>query len=1606
MPNGAIFLEKDKITYNFYNEKDKTHSHAHHAEKKIINEHIVNFHAYSINFKNCSANSSISTEKEGKFYSNYFIGKNPKNWASKVKNYQIVNYNNIYSAIDAKFKINSSGLKYDFIVYPNGNHNDITLEFDGVNNLKIKNNNLIIKTSVNKIIELRPYAYQLINGEKTEVKCEYVLLDNIVKFDLPNGYDKTKILVIDPTLIFSTYSGSTADNWGMTATFDSNGNVFSGGIVFNVGFPVTTGAYQVNYAGGDSVSTSYPNGCDIGIIKYSPDGTQRLWASYLGGTTSEELPHSIIVNEFDELLIFGVTGSSDFPVTPTAYDTSFNGGTNVTYDNVIKFTNGTDIYISRLSLDGSQLISSTYIGGSANDGFNFRPNYQGASLMHGNDSLYYNYADGARGEIIADSENNIYIGTCTFSTDFPTTSSAFQQTSGGLQDGVVCKFDASLSNLIFSSYIGGSLDDAIYSIDVNNSDDVYVAGGTNSADFVTTPNAFKQNYQGGSADGFVAHISKYGNQIISSTFFGSPNYDQAYFVRLDKQDIVHITGQTKATDSTLVYNALYNTPNSGQFITKFKNDLDTIEWSTVFGTGNGKPNISITAFAVDICNRMYLSGWGREWPYSPNNWTSIEGTKNMDITPNAFQSTTDGQDFYIMVMSNDASYLDYGSFFGEYQGTDHVDGGTSRFDKRGNIYQSICASCGGTQQFPTYPNPGVWSNSNNAANCNNAVFRFSFADDFSLAEFDIPPTGCAPHTVMFNNTSFGAYYIWDFGDGSALSNDTNPTHTYTTSGIYQITLIANDSATCNLADTIIKTIQILSDTTYSMQELTVCVNQPTQIGIPPNSNSNFTYQWIPSTGLSDSTISNPFATPQNTITYILIVSNGTCTDTIVQIINVITNQLNVIAYSDTSVCPNQQINIYAQTNENSTYIWSSNNLFTDTLNTSINDSSLNIIPNSTGYYYVIAMENICGNAAKDSVLVNIYNINANVISDTIACLNDTIALYANNTVLGDTLTFDWTPITEIISGANTSTPNISPTNNTWYFVEYENQFGCAILDSILVSVDEISFANSTVTDVLCHNECNGEISVLASGLGAISYIWTGGHSGTYNFNLCSGNYTIVAIDSYGCKDSVILTINNPQLLIANITDTTNAACNGLNSNSGTATVTAAGGTPNYTYLWSNGDNSIIADSLFVGNYTVTVTDANLCDTIISINISDISNMEIEISVTDALCFNQCDGSASINIITAGTSPYNYYWSNNQNTQTVSNLCAGNYFITVIDNDNCARLESVYVGQPTPLNTVINKENIICNGDSAQISINNTTGGTPNYSYLWNSVDSSNTIFMFAGDGNLITIDSHNCRDTLFFNLYQPEIITIDTGLILSSCLESCNGSIIIGMDGGVNPYHYIWSNSNITTNHLLNLCSGEYSVTMSDALGCAKAYDFNIGVSNYYPRLTLSSDDIYIFSGESTNIHATQNYSYYLWRPINSLAHETTSDVIATPTETTTYSLSIIDSFGCSTMDTITIFVSDLVCGEPYIYVPNAFSPNDDGNNDILYVYGDIIDKLYFAVYDRWGEIVFATTDPKIGWDGIYKGKKADPAVFVYYLEIICLNHKTFIKKGNVTLIR
>ncbi len=792
VPAGSFFIRNGGFTVLQHNTEDlKSIFENSHGHKKSSQNSKAGFvlrsHAYAVDFANASDQIELVPDKPLEYYNNYFIGNDASKWASYCKIYQGITVKNIYPNVDVRYYTTAGTMKYDIIVKPGADLSKIALRYSGADKLEIKNKQLIIRTSVGDVKELDPVTYQFENNQRKSISAKYVLIGNEIRFDIKN-YNPDETLIIDPTLIFSSFTGSAGDNWGFTATYGPDGSFYSGGINLAAGFPVTTGAFQTVWAGG----TGGGSPTDISIMKLSPNGTSRMYATYIGGSGNEQ-PHSIVVDGAGNLIIAGRTNSDNYPTTGTG--TIGNGGSY-------------DIVVTKLNAAGSALIGSKKIGGTGDDGVNI--------ALDSYSSLQQNYGDSGRSEVILDGAGNIYVTGCTRSNDFPVSGGSFQISNGGTQDAVVLKFNPTVSALAFASYLGGNADDAGYVLSLAPNGDIYVAGGTASTNFPGNMTGTINSSNQGAIDGFVAIISNNGNTIVRSTYLGTSAIDQVYGIQFDRFGFLYVCGQTRG--NWPVINAAYSVGGAPQFIAKLQPDLSAFVYSTRFGKAATVPSISITAFLVDNCENVYVSGWGgqvdQQFPSS--------GTAGLPVTPDAIQTTTDGQDFYFFVLQKNATAQLFGSFFGQNGGLcDHVDGGTSRFDKQGVIYQAICANCGGGAVFPT--TPGVVASNNpaaaNGSGCNLAMVKISF--DF--AGVDAAPqsiingvprdtAGCAPLTVDFVDTvANGVTYYWYFGDGSLpnplITTTPNATHTFTLPGTYQVMLIAEDSTTCNIRDTAYLTIR-------------------------------------------------------------------------------------------------------------------------------------------------------------------------------------------------------------------------------------------------------------------------------------------------------------------------------------------------------------------------------------------------------------------------------------------------------------------------------------------------------------------------------------------------------------------------------------------------------------------------------------------------------------------------------------------------------------------------------------------------------------------------------------------------------------------------------
>jgi hypothetical protein len=732
----------------------------------------------STQFVGSYAGTPHGIQKSEEYY-NYFLGSDPEHWASAAYAYDAVLYPHLYEGIDLKVYSHGDNPKYDLIVAPGADPSQIRIDYDGIDRLFIDDGDLHATTALGDIIEKSPIAWQIIQGEKRFVKCEFIISGRYVGFVFPDGFDSCYELTIDPILIFSTYSGSAADNWGSTATPGENGTLYSSGItnhfsgnVFSGTFPATPGSFQTNYGG------LY----DIAILKYDSLGKKVLYASYLGGGQSES-PHSLVVNKDNELIVLGTTSSLNFPVSQTAVKKSFSGGDPV--NTVFLYASGCDMIVSRISPDGKTLLASTFLGGSENDGINFL----GSELRK-------NYGDDLRGDVITDDEGNIYISSVTASDDV----GAMNEYNGGITDAVIVSLPADLSAINWATYVGGTGTDAAHSIKFDSDQNIVAAGGTTSVDFPVTSDVFQTSFSG-IADGWIAKISSNGTTILNATYTGSFGFDQVYFLDLNTDDEVYVYGQTDSPRE--ITPGVFGQPNSGQFLQKFSPTLSEEKFYTVFGTGKGSPDISPTAFLVNSCNNLYMAGWGGSLNSGvPGAFETT--TTGLEVTADAWQKTTAGHDFYFLVLSADAEERLYATFLGGNLSNTHVDGGTSRFDKQGVVYHAVCAGCRGNDDFPT--TPGVVSRTNNSTNCNNAAFKFDLSSLKALVSIRGSDKVCLPDKAFFENNSIGGEkFFWNFGDGSPVQVQNDPagvSHEYKAPGVYTVWLKAYDPGTCIVSDSV------------------------------------------------------------------------------------------------------------------------------------------------------------------------------------------------------------------------------------------------------------------------------------------------------------------------------------------------------------------------------------------------------------------------------------------------------------------------------------------------------------------------------------------------------------------------------------------------------------------------------------------------------------------------------------------------------------------------------------------------------------------------------------------------------------------------------------
>ncbi|HEY3042419.1 MAG TPA: SBBP repeat-containing protein [Vicinamibacterales bacterium] len=532
---------------------------------------------------------------------NYFIGSDPAKWRTNIPTYAEVTYRNVYPRVDLAYYGTQGQLEYDFILAPGADLKVIALRFQGADDIEVDSQgNLVLRVRGGEIRLPKPLIYQEVDGTRQEISGAYLLKDaHQVGFQVA-AYDSGRPLIIDPVMVYSTYLGGSVSDRGSGIAVDTLGSAYVIGSTSSSDFPTTSGAPDSTFNGN----------FDVFVTKLDPSGTAPLvYSTYLGGLGGD-LGFGIAVDGVGNAYLTGATGSSGFPVTAGAFDTSISA---------------VDVFVTKLSAAGS-LLYSTFLGGSSFD---------------------------EGGGIAVDTVGSAYVTGYTSSSNFPVTAGAYDTSPNGGMDVFVTKLDPIAgAPLAYSTYLGGTVDDRGRGIAVDGAGNAYATGETRSSAFPVTAGAYDTSYNGG-LDGFVTKLDPIaGAPLVYSTYLGGTGDDFGRGIAVDGAGYAYATGQTGSSAFPVTAGAYDTSYNGGLdvFVTK----LDPIAnaplvYSTYLGGGGDDMGHGI---AVDGAGDAYATG--------------ATGSSSFPTTADADDTSFNGgvRDAFVTKMNATGSALLYSTYLG------------------------------------------------------------------------------------------------------------------------------------------------------------------------------------------------------------------------------------------------------------------------------------------------------------------------------------------------------------------------------------------------------------------------------------------------------------------------------------------------------------------------------------------------------------------------------------------------------------------------------------------------------------------------------------------------------------------------------------------------------------------------------------------------------------------------------------------------------------------------------------------------------------------------------------------------------------------------------
>jgi hypothetical protein len=1278
-----------------------------YREKKSLPDEKINYYGAELIFKNANNNAVIIPGDPQEYYENFYTANTGEKGITGVRTFKTIRYQDIYNHIDLMLHIRDNGLKYEFILHPGANVNNIELEWRGTDHISLlQNGGISYKIGPCTFNESAPVSF-LTDGKKVE--SSFSKKGNNLRFNV-GKYDPAQTLTIDPYLTWGTYLGGSGDEWAQTICRDNAGNILIVGPTTSSSSIATSGAFRTSYSGNN----------DAFVSKFSSSGSM-LWSTYYGGTAYDD-GYGIAIDKYNNVFFTGATSSTSGIATSGAYQSSYKGtgkgssnaylvklspgggrfwatyfgGASYDYGDYVTLDASQNIYLDCQVSSTSGIASSgafqTSMGGTQDESIT---KYDSTGKLSW--STYYGGSDYEYpGTLYIDVSGNVITTGTTASSSGIATSGAYQSSINGGYDGYLASFSSS-GGLNWATYYGGFDDELITEgLTGDGSGNIFLAGGSYSTSRIATTGAY-QTSNAGSLDAFVSKFTSAG-KLSWGTFYGGSGDESLNAIGLDGSGNIFITGGTYGSGNMYTSGA-YQSSNAGSydaFISKF-NSSGSLAYSSYYGGADDDAGYSL---ALDISNgSLYVGGYT----------VSTSGI----ATSGSYQTSSGGSsdvllsDFSFKIYATDAGIskiispgttlctgtkpvkvqlYNYGTFdiksvtigwsINKKVQTSYSWTGTLKKDSAVTLTLGSYSFTPGVDTIITWttkPNGAADSfPQNDTARVIDSVASYPKSGLAGGNKSVCPGSG----VTLGSSTISGVKYSWTSKPSGFTSTSASIVVTPSASTIYYLT-VTNPSGGCSTLDSSVVTVYT-APTANAGGNHTICYGGSYTIGTTATKNHIYTWSSVP-VGFT-SKLSNPTVNPTQTTTYYV-----TETDTLTGCFAYDNGTITVSppakanAGGNHTICSGSSIILGASAVSGHTYSWKSKPVgFTSTV------SNPTVNPIVATVYYLTDVITATGCTALDSAAISIIPLpSPNAGGNKSICSGNNITI-GSTAVTGHS--YSWTSKPSGFA-SSVSNPSVNPTvKTTYYMTETITATGCSKTDSAVISINPLPSANAGGNHSICWGDSYQVGGLATSGH---TYSWTSKPTGfantTSNPNVSptvtTTYYLKETITSTGCSktDSVVITVNTVKVSAGG----NHTICSGSSITLGGSSVSGI------SYSWSSSPAGYSANSSNPSaspkvktTYLVIATDAisgcSGADSAV-ITVNPIPNAVTGIS--QAVC-----AGSPVSLGTTATSGNTYSWiskpggySSIVSNPTVAPKVTTTYYLTeTITATGCSKTDSVKI----------------------------------------------------------------------------------------------------------------------------------------------------------------------------------------------------------------------------------------------------------------------------------------------------------------------------------------